>query len=103
MIVTAKAHYLEEAMLSTGLYTFKMMDAYSDSVCCNYRRGSFEIRLDGENLYTSASFHDEDIFEFDDMSTRSGSSPTSPSPSSPTPNNPPNCKQFKFELVSGRA
>jgi pseudolysin/vibriolysin len=78
-----------------------MMDAYSDGICCDYGRGSFEVHVDGEQIYNGGSFQDQDTFEFDVSNTSGGPtapSPTPPKPSPPTPINPPNCEQFKFQI-----
>merc|ERR1712157_559482 len=71
--------------LSTGTYTFEILDSYGDGICCSYGSGSYSVEANGEVLVSGGEFGSVDTKTFQVSSGPSTPAPTSaPTPTPPT-------------------
>merc|ERR1712157_508289 len=50
--------------LSTGTYTFEILDSYGDGICCSYGSGSYSVEANGEVLVSGGEFGSVDTKTF---------------------------------------
>merc|ERR1712176_186944 len=71
--------------LSTGTYTFEILDSYGDGICCSYGSGSYSVEANGEVLVSGGEFGSVDTKTFQVSSGPSTPAPTpAPTPTPPT-------------------